>query len=393
MGLSSLSETEPGRHAEETPQRVAKPHRPTARLTLALVWCLGAALVFTQVLNLGPIRGNYSLADLFVIPLLFLLVKRFAVRSWLQAWLLAMTVMHVLSWVNGIAWATPGTLVQAIKLFASYAYALLGFGIWRIKGGTTAFAKGTTLSTLPVCVVSLIAFAVGQPKFFLDSPSRVNGPMSDPNAFGCYLAGAIPFVGAHWVGWLVLILAAVVTTMSRSGVAATLMAVVAWLALLRRRSRLTWMVLGLLILILGAAYPFVVDSRLVSYEVGLAKREYTWSNALSAATKHPWLGIGKGSYNVAKSETVTTPHNTYLSILVDNGVLGLVLFFVPVFYWTLRPIIRADHTPWAVVAIAGLVAGLAISLDDWRPFWLAMGALGAHAATKTPEMRQATGRS
>jgi len=88
------------------------------------------------------------------------------------------------------------------------------------------------------------------------------------------------------------------------------------------------------------------------------------------------LGVGKGNWEAA-SGSHTLPHNTFLSVMADGGVIGLAAFIIPIGIWVVRGLRRASARPWAIAVVAGLVGGLAVSLDNFRPFWLAIGALVA----------------
>ncbi len=67
--------------------------------------------------------------------------------------------------------------------------------------------------------------------------------------------------------------------------------------------------------------------------------------------------------------------------------------FVPLFYQLALGLRRPDTRLWAVPLAVALLGGLAVSFDNFRPFWLVAGLLsgrlslppGAPAPRATPE--------
>ena len=59
-------------------------------------------------------------------------------------------------------------------------------------------------------------------------------------------------------------------------------------------------------------------------------RNIIWAMALKSISRHPILGNGNVSYNLT-TWTTTQAHNTYLNIMVQQGLLGLMLFGIIVF--------------------------------------------------------------
>jgi O-antigen ligase len=117
-----------------------------------------------------------------------------------------------------------------------------------------------------------------------------------------------------------------------------------------------------------------VGRRLVSYHSSLEGRQELWALAASVAQRHPVIGIGRGNWETVTGRGVL-PHNTFLSVFVDTGMIGLALFLAPIAVWLWRGLRQDAARPWAIAAMAGLVGGIAVSLDNFRFFWLALGAL------------------
>lgn len=365
-------------------ESIQRRHEPAnaSRPALIVAGLLGAALVFTRVTQLGPITASLSLADLVLLPGLVILFPRFRGHWPLHYWLVSMLVMHTISWLNGLEYASLSTMPDVLKVLVTCAYALVGFAIGRLPGGDRAFTRGALWTVLPVCLMMVVAAITRQPRWFLEPDMiRVRGPMTDPNGMAIYLAGILPLAGSLSLATLPLMLVAALTTASRTGLTATMAALVAWLALERRVAYLL-VLAALAVPLVVVVLPHVNVNRLLAIEAGLSKRSTTWDVAWRTARLHPFIGVGKGNYRAVQVEQAPGAHNTYLDMMIGNGVIGLTLFLVPVLWWMFRPVLQGTRNLWAVTVLACLVGGLAVSLWDWRLFWIAVGALNGQFAVQ-----------
>jgi O-antigen ligase len=103
--------------------------------------------------------------------------------------------------------------------------------------------------------------------------------------------------------------------------------------------------------------------------------------ALELASERPILGWGYGRYNEVKNSKMPyagplsasvytyTSHNTYLTILVELGIVGLVLAFLPWLLVVVSSIRRFSSMPYpqwytlSLLAIIGVVVVTAQSTD------------------------------
>ncbi len=101
----------------------------------------------------------------------------------------------------------------------------------------------------------------------------------------------------------------------------------------------------------------------------LGVRVVYWRNTLRIIADHPLLGIGTGGFQSAYAEYVRgvpgwqgnetgDPHNQYLKIQAEQGILGLTAF-VFFIYWTFR---CPAPQPWRALAAAALIGWCATSL-------------------------------
>jgi O-antigen ligase len=106
----------------------------------------------------------------------------------------------------------------------------------------------------------------------------------------------------------------------------------------------------------------------------------TWRVALRVFTFKPILGYGTSGFNWAvKGQS----HNSYLAILIEQGVVGFILYFgmfVAVFLNVLRlpPLERR----FALILMATLgIAMLPLGWDDRKPVWIILAVLSAMTAS------------
>jgi len=89
--------------------------------------------------------------------------------------------------------------------------------------------------------------------------------------------------------------------------------------------------------------------------------------------QHPLIGVGLTNYQELMPSVVAweygtgnAAHNTYLQILSENGAIGFLLFFGPVFYFFYRNLKMARESTAALLASAGLTVVFVHGLFDFQ---------------------------
>jgi O-antigen ligase len=89
--------------------------------------------------------------------------------------------------------------------------------------------------------------------------------------------------------------------------------------------------------------------------------------------QHPLIGVGLTNYQELMPSVIlweygagNAAHNTYLQILSENGIIGFLLFFGPVFYIFHRSLRNAKQSTAALVGSAGLCVFLVHALFDFQ---------------------------
>lgn len=115
-----------------------------------------------------------------------------------------------------------------------------------------------------------------------------------------------------------------------------------------------------------------------------------WKAGLDVFRQHPILGVGAGTFAQAIEPAIgaaRAPHQTFLAVLVGQGLIGLALF-LGMFAAVLLPVRRmpeAERKFWIVV-FATLAIGLQPRTWDYRkPLWFVLAVAVAHGApTRIP---------
>jgi O-antigen ligase len=232
----------------------------------------------------------------------------------------------------------------------------------------------------------------------------------DANALGTILALAVPMAWylsltyrrpiLQWLcrGYLPVAVFAIGLTASRG---ALVVVTVALLIVPLTLTRLTpAKMLGgmVLLLVCGAlAAVYVPQQSLdrfstISSEVEgghLGGRGQVWMGGMRAFARRPLLGYGAANFKGAVEPYVgrrVVAHNAYLSVLVEQGIIGFVpwfLMFVAVFRQVRR--LPPMERRFGLVLLGALgVALLPLSWEDKKPVWFILGVLAAFSEALRP---------
>jgi O-antigen ligase len=365
---------------------------------VALLIAFGALL---PIMHHGSIAGgkvNFCAADLVVVPVFFALRRQWWQSGAMGRWVLALWVVNLVSWMLSLDMLAPGAFLREfLKVAGCYLYLVVGYGIGRAAKAEPLFVKSLALASALIAVGAACAYVTGQPAAFI-MDGRVVGSSTDPNGFAIFLAMQMPIVSSLGFAWLILplYLAGGAVTLSRTGMVS--MVISLFLSALHTGVKRLLLVAALCLLVAAGSWSMfagnTLSRRVLQYETSLGSRQELWSLALATGTQHPLFGAGRGNWEVATGRK-DIAHNTFLQVIADTGFVGLAVFMVPVVFWLGAGLRRRETRPWAIALLIGLVGGLAISLDNFRLFWLVIGALIAKlgllarvARAPRPEMPQ-----
>lgn len=272
-----------------------------------------------------------------------------------------------------------------------------------------------TLATALVLVATAVGVRFGLPvsDALLYGGSRPRGYFKDANVAGPFVVSGMGLVIsrllfhrriprlADLVTLGVLFLGTVVT-FSRGALlnAAAVLVTMVPLAIRWSESRRRMLVLILAVVFVGAPAVWSAWQRfgemarftlVTHYDAG--GRLAAWASGILMAIDRPF-GIGPGQFEVISPEyqktlpftEVITPsaHSTYIRVLAENGVVGLVLFLLGVFSVFARSFRIARGLPfqhpmkpttvWIFSSLAGiLVESIVIDTLHWRHLWFLVG--------------------
>lgn len=353
-------------------------HSPGA-VAIVFVLLLTLLLPVSRVFESSSGRVNLCPADALVPVLLFIYRRRWLHSGWLGWWLLALWVSSLISWSLSVSVLAPRILLREIvKVLTCYAYALIGCAIGRDRRSESLLTIGLAVAIIPIAAGGICAYFTGQPKFLINN-ARIAGTFNDPNAYGVYLAMLFPLVASFPVGWAAVpvLIGGTVVSLSRTGLIT--MGVSMLLSLghvpLRRYLPLLVACVATLAFVYGRAQRIdATSNRILSYQETLSERQSLWALGYETAGRHPLFGIGRGNWEaVTKQRTIS--HNTFLQVAAESGFVGLLLFVTPLLLWLGSGLRRPDARHWAVPLAVALLGGLAVSFDNFRPFWLVAGLL------------------
>jgi O-antigen ligase len=112
----------------------------------------------------------------------------------------------------------------------------------------------------------------------------------------------------------------------------------------------------------------------------LHNRTQIWKAGVRVFLERPWRGVGAGAYPEAVRPQLGAPalaghqyvaHNTYLSVLVESGLIGFGLFALTIlvlaaFVWIMP---STERALWSVML---LVCGVGVTTLTWehrKPVW------------------------
>jgi O-antigen ligase len=287
-----------------------------------------------------------------------------------------------------------------------------------------AFVLGTVVSSIAIVVA------------FLNGPTaegyygRYTGLGFNPNDLALILALSLPISlylaardeGLRFRVWLygahlVLALAAILLTAARgpliASAGALLMLPFAFSQLTRGQKAVGLALVVLLGIGAGLLVPQTSWSRLgtIGSEVSsgtLNERTMIWQAGWVVFNQSPFRGVGAAAFAPSIEHALGMPfhgsggdnggpatpelvaHNTFISVLVEQGVIGFALFLGIL----LALIFSAWHLPlvdrafWLSVLLTWAIGVSSLTWEDRKPSWFLFGVLVAAAAAQVPSIRR-----
>jgi O-antigen ligase len=275
--------------------------------------------------------------------------------------LLAMVAL-LLWWAVSLAWAPQPELGAGAMIDYAIAFGVAIIAMTSLTDGRhvrwvmIAFVVGAAMSVLAGFAASGLDPASSAIESATQTEGRLQGGGGDPNYLAAGLVPAIVLAAVLMVHYrnaiirtalglgIAIIVAGLAATESRGGALAALAAGITALVVLRNHRQhvlAALAVVGTLAALWFAAFPGAWQ-RVSAFDGGGNGRSDLWNVALRVAGDHPVRGIGMGNFETQARRYVRRPgqlsyvrlivdrphvaHNTYLQILAEQGIVGLVLW-------------------------------------------------------------------
>jgi len=370
---------------------------------------MGGAMLVSSIVVAEPAPVDLILAGIIVgFPLLG--VVRFGLFSWAQV--LAWIVICGFSFVAAAFAATPAVALkhQVITLFLALgAFMIAGY----VKSETEAryhlimrcFAVGCTFAAL-CAIVGQMSLIPGAHELFTTF-GRGRGTFKDPNVLGAAVIPALAYVAWHalrepnrnmplyYVAGMVLSLGLLIS-FSRgawlsAGITLLFVAVFAGLRSRRRQDARRFISmslaggLGLVVVLVAALQTEPVQDLFAEraslsqdYDTGPHGRFAGQTKAMDLVLSNP---MGIGALMFAPTHHHEAPHQVYLSMFLNAGWVGGLLYIVTVMTTLAAGIwgaLRFGPFQGAFVVTTGsllgiAIEGLVIDSDHWRHFFILLG--------------------
>ncbi|MEI8372058.1 MAG: O-antigen ligase family protein [Planctomycetota bacterium] len=314
-----------------------------------------------------------------------------------------------LVWLTLFAgWCAASTLWAinpGMALHRVHTYVLLLAFVWLISTQTDnpkrlkAIIRAFVLGTAVMVINQYLGFFHAGVDLNTEESARFTAFATDANLFACtcsmgilfafYLITRLERTGfelPNWFYWgfIVAFGIAVLLSGSRAGV---LSGGIAGFVLLGRLRKITWAVrLGFVVAVMFVAFlaPRLV-ARSTFDRIGEGTSSHTfelrtnaWLYGMKAWTETPILGVGAGGYFDAmakQGQKRMVAHNTFISVLVETGLVGFVFYFS---FWAIviRRILllpKADRFFWFGLFASFLPALLSLSAEYLKVWWFLGG--------------------
>lgn len=124
-------------------------------------------------------------------------------------------------------------------------------------------------------------------------------------------------------------------------------------------------------------------------EGDMGGRGTTWGLAVPLFVEHPLVGIGVGAFE-SVHPTREAPHNVFLSVVVETGLVGLIALLVLLaasFNGALKQE-RPQRSMWIAVLLVLLLGTLVRNLEDRKQTWLVLALASTSAAVHVRRRRE-----
>lgn len=359
-----------------------------------VTFCVGAIIILTA-LNLGGVRPDTQviLLPLYTLLLcmhgLWLAVDRSSPKrlSHIPLWFVPALLWMLCSilWVSPVKWLGWLEMIYALQAFIL---------LWVLSNNLRTRAHLWAL-LLIILFPSVAALYHGFNQFFqdpasmagamIDYPLRLNseflgratGTFADPNSFAAFMLMLMPLVLVAaavkrlpiilrifclYVGIMFFFAIAISRTYWAALMVVLLLAIIPWFCYRKYKVRFRFSLIGVLLALVVFAGSFFFHPlfekglRAAATVEGEGVRLVLWQEALAMFAADPITGVGAGAYatsfqqsaNVSLPDSPSNPHNDYLLILSQFGVVGAASLALPILIVLISSVRAWKNEPFAL---------------------------------------------
>ncbi len=298
-----------------------------------------------------------------------------------------------------------------LQLFAA------SFILWDLYGNRTRVlaALQTYILGCYIVIGSAVADFLANRVYY---PGRFSASNINPNDLGIVLAIGLPiawylansreavfgsllqkFINYAFIPAALFVIA---ISGSRTGLLAAIPAAIFALASLTRMNRAliiaASLILGIGILFLYPLIPQTSLSRLGTTASELSEGDLNgrlsiWNQGLEAFRQHPFLGVGSDMYRSINIEE-KVGHNSFLSVLVELGLVGIVLFgfILADIVFHASKLSGWDLGLWICVLAAWALSASTHTWEYKKATWLIFSMIVIQASLAVPSLRTSVAR-
>lgn len=389
-------------------------------------------MILTSILlnhSNGQLGLNLSLADIFVIISIFLLIIHQELNlpkySFLFFGFLSFVLLLVSTFYSPTKFNyninSTAIIKDYIKLLACFLFFLFGYNISRL-GLLKVNTKWYSIGAMSVGFVGLLLMLLNVTvlnNIMYFGNTRFRGLMNDPNYYSVIQCTALVyFIRSYHISITKKIVLYIMTfifiAMSGSKTGMTTLGVYSFIifieylffekktykfifliliSLIGTILTLPWLLTQLNMLMdkLSELLPVFHRVQLLfedffSATVGEGSgRNQTWRSGIGVIKSSPIVGVGLGSYTTINNiihGNNSVAHNTYIQVLAEWGIILGFIFFAYVFISILKSTFSKRNSNYnneifiiRDILIILLIGSLAISLNNARMFWVFLGGL------------------
>ena len=113
-------------------------------------------------------------------------------------------------------------------------------------------------------------------------------------------------------------------------------------------------------------------------------RKAIWSAGLELVRENPVQGVGAGGFRTATSSPLVA-HNAFLSILVEEGLVGFALFLLLILSLTLPAmgLPTVERNLWLILLVTWVVGVSSLTWETKKATWFLFGLAAARLADRS----------